>query len=201
MRIARWCAASTSASPSLAPRATVAKLHLSRHPSKYNRSLTTLLSSSAAAPPPSSPSSSSPILRLTPNRHRRWFSSQSKTIFKCSSCQKETLKWAGQCPQCKSWNTLEEVTVTAPPASAQVAKAERERQKWIGDQGEAAQISSAADHAKQAESHRIQFVDPELKRVFGGGLVLGSVVLLAGTPGVGKSKSYRAFQGIEGLRD
>lgn len=84
---------------------------------------------------------------------RRFASAQGKTVYRCSNCQRESLKWAGQCPQCKSWNTLEEVAVSAPPASQQIAKAERERQKWIGDDKDA-QVASAAEQAKQAESQR-----------------------------------------------
>jgi DNA repair protein RadA/Sms len=91
-------------------------------------------------------------------------------VFVCSSCGGETLKWQGQCPLCGQWNTLEERRAArgraVPPASAM----------------------SLAEGARLAgESQRLGSGQGELDRVLGGGIVPGSVVLLGGDPGIGKS--------------
>src|SRR3954454_7823105 len=91
--------------------------------------------------------------------------------YRCDECGLEATKWVGRCPECQAWGTLQEVgarsgvSVSAGPVSAPA--------RPIGE--------VPADGAK----HRPTGV-PELDRVLGGGLVPGSVVLLAGEPGVGK---------------
>jgi DNA repair protein RadA/Sms len=95
-----------------------------------------------------------------------------RAAYRCDECGLEAAKWLGRCPECQAWGTLVEagarpgVTVTAGPVSAPARR--------IGE--------VTADSAR----HRPTGV-PELDRVLGGGLVPGSVVLLAGEPGVGKS--------------
>ena len=102
---------------------------------------------------------------------------RSRTVFACQECGYESPKWMGFCPApaCNSSLPLEEtdVALRRPPDSG-----------WMGTQPEPIQELSQLD----SESHpRTQLLSPELNRVLGGGLVAGSVVLLAGEPGVGKS--------------
>jgi DNA repair protein RadA/Sms len=91
-------------------------------------------------------------------------------VFICSSCGGETLKWQGQCPLCGEWNTLEQRS----PARGRAA-------------APAVAVSLAAAAAPSAVSSRIGTGHAELDRVLGGGLVPGSVILLGGDPGIGKS--------------
>jgi len=94
------------------------------------------------------------------------------TAYRCDECGNELTKWVGRCPECQAWGTITEVgarpagRVSAGPVSAPA--------RPIGDV------------AAEGAAHRPTGV-PELDRVLGGGLVPGSVVLLAGEPGVGKS--------------
>ena len=91
-------------------------------------------------------------------------------VFVCSSCGGETLKWQGQCPLCGEWNSLEQRAagrVRAVAAAAAVS---------LGVQGQAT-----------AGGERLMSGEGELDRVLGGGLVPGSVILLGGEPGIGKS--------------
>jgi len=88
----------------------------------------------------------------------------------CSSCGGETLKWQGQCPLCGEWNSLEQRSAaSARPLSAAKPVA----------------LSSAV--AATAAAARIASGAQELDRVLGGGIVPGSVILLGGDPGIGKS--------------
>ena len=101
---------------------------------------------------------------------------KTKSIFVCSQCGFETPKWLGKCPGCGEWNTLEEETRTAP-SPAQTAKTRR-----------SAPIRSFALDEIQPDSElRYRTGMSELDRVLGGGIVKGSLVLLSGDPGIGKS--------------
>jgi DNA repair protein RadA/Sms len=92
-------------------------------------------------------------------------------VFICGSCGGETLKWQGQCPLCGEWNTLEQrVAPTARAAAAPAA---------------AVPLSTGVRSAAAAE--RWESGASELDRVLGGGIVPGSVILLGGDPGIGKS--------------
>lgn len=112
------------------------------------------------------------------------------TVFVCRECGAETPRWAGQCPSCRAWNTLEE---TAPrPARASQARVRPQATLNGAPTGQA----TAGRHrtpaipipqVPTADSPRLALDWGELNRVLGGGLVAGSVVLLAGEPGVGKS--------------
>lgn len=99
-----------------------------------------------------------------------------KTVFVCNDCGFETPKWVGQCPGCGSWNTMEEHLTAAkaqkPGVSGTIAK--------IGEAKPLSEISSS-------DEQRYITGITELDRVLGGGIVKGSVVLLAGDPGIGKS--------------
>jgi len=92
-------------------------------------------------------------------------------VFVCGECAAETLKWQGQCPQCSRWNTLEQRTVVRRPASAPSAS---------GTQPLVSGLSTE-------ELPRLSTGMGELDRVLGGGLIPGSVTLLGGEPGIGKS--------------
>ena len=92
-------------------------------------------------------------------------------IFVCSACGGEALKWQGQCPHCSEWNTLTRLVGVRPlPAAA----------------GTPASMPMALA-AETAAEERISLGMSELDRVFGGGLGLGSISLLGGEPGIGKS--------------
>jgi DNA repair protein RadA/Sms len=93
-------------------------------------------------------------------------------VFVCADCGAETLKWQGQCPQCSHWNTLEQRTLTRRPAPAGTA---------------GAPAPAALEELSTAELTRLPTGMGELDRVFGGGLIPGSVTLLGGEPGIGKS--------------
>ncbi|MFV0494846.1 DNA repair protein RadA [Mycobacterium sp.] len=97
-----------------------------------------------------------------------------RSQFRCSKCRYITAKWLGRCPDCGSWGTVEEVTVLAAVGNG--------RHSAPAGSG-AVPISSVAPTASR---HRSTGVD-ELDRVLGGGVVPGSVTLLAGDPGIGKS--------------
>ncbi|MBR1659983.1 MAG: DNA repair protein RadA [Oscillospiraceae bacterium] len=102
-----------------------------------------------------------------------------RTKFYCSECGNETSKWFGQCPACKAWNTLVEV----PPDTAN-----RSRSGAVKVAG-AAVLNRPRRLAELDESEEIRFSTGmgELDRVLGGGAVVGSIVLVGGAPGIGKS--------------
>ncbi len=104
-----------------------------------------------------------------------------KQQYQCSACAAVSTKWQGQCADCGEWNTLEE-TVVAPAGPAAAANANR----FSGWTGAAAAITSAKD-VELVEQARLGTGLSELDRVLGGGLVHGSVTLLGGDPGIGKS--------------
>ncbi len=99
---------------------------------------------------------------------------QAKTVFVCASCGYESIKWAGKCPQCGEWNTFEE-QLAAPKSSAGLATPIKSSEVYS--------LSNIPVH----NEHRFITNISELDRVLGGGIVKGSVVLLSGDPGIGKS--------------
>ncbi|MDA8164256.1 MAG: DNA repair protein RadA [Desulfobacteraceae bacterium] len=100
-----------------------------------------------------------------------------KSAFTCSACGGLSSKWSGQCPDCGEWDTLAE----APADLLQSA-----RKGFSGYAGSGAAVQSMAEVALEAEE-RLGTGMGELDRVLGGGLVRGSVALIGGDPGVGKS--------------
>lgn len=97
-----------------------------------------------------------------------------KSVFFCKSCGNESPKWFGKCPTCGEWNTcVEEKEVRSK-------KTEDRRQKTEN-------VPTPIKDISNAEEHRIHLPYEELNRVLGGGLVLGSLVLVGGEPGIGKS--------------
>lgn len=119
---------------------------------------------------------------------------KAKTAFVCSECGYESVKWLGRCPSCHQWNVMKEFTV-APAATpskggAVVAAAGLAR-------GKARPMRLSEIDA--TEEQRIDTHDPELNRVLGGGIVPGSLILLGGEPGIGKSTLL--LQTILGMND
>ncbi len=98
------------------------------------------------------------------------------TVFFCGECGYESSKWMGQCPACKAWNTFVEETVKKPSGVGAVKSAVSSRQ-------EPAVLSSIT----LKEDERVLTHIGELDRVLGGGIVPGSLVLVGGDPGIGKS--------------
>src|SRR5919197_278230 len=101
------------------------------------------------------------------------------TVFTCSACGHESVRWHGQCPGCGAWNTLVEEARPAGPAG-------RRGGGGGGGAARAAKPVRLAD-VPAAELPRLRTGLGELDRVLGGGLVPGSIVLLGGSPGIGKS--------------
>lgn len=102
---------------------------------------------------------------------------KNKTIYVCTSCDYQSPRWLGQCPSCKKWNTFEEETYEKKP------EAINKRASFISDGGEAVPF----DKLEMPKYIRASTGIGELDRVLGGGIVNGSVILLAGEPGIGKS--------------
>jgi DNA repair protein RadA/Sms len=96
--------------------------------------------------------------------------------FVCTDCGGESLRWAGQCPHCQAWNTLQEFQVRKPAAGRGGTKAKTGTTKAVA-------LSEVASDA----APRRALAWGELNRVLGGGIVPGSLVLVGGEPGVGKS--------------
>ena len=101
-----------------------------------------------------------------------------KSVFFCQNCGHEESKWLGQCPACKEWNTFVEEKVTVSRGSTSAAsEAGKERASKV------VTLSSVSVE----EDERIRTGIAELDRVLGGGIVQGSLVLVGGDPGIGKS--------------
>ena len=105
-----------------------------------------------------------------------------KTVFVCSECGFDSPKWSGKCPSCGMWNTMKEMTVKAPTAQT-VTAAARKSASGKADESRPHTLSEIDSTMEP----RIDMHDEELNRVLGGGLVQGSIVLLGGEPGIGKS--------------
>lgn len=102
---------------------------------------------------------------------------KTKITFFCNACGSELSKWAGQCPDCKAWNTVEEFRQAAITGSPRTS----------GYTGTANQQVTALASVSDQQVSRIKVGIKELDRVLGGGIVPGSVVLIGGDPGIGKS--------------
>lgn len=100
---------------------------------------------------------------------------KTKNVFFCSNCGHESPKWLGKCPGCGEWNSFVEETVVTGKGGKSRSRGE-----------EAARPVKLAD-IEQGEETRIRMPSGEFNRVLGGGLVTGSLTLLGGEPGVGKS--------------
>lgn len=103
-----------------------------------------------------------------------------KIAYVCSNCGQESAKWIGKCPSCGQWNTFKEIRVTDTRQQAVSAAAS------VGHQLRKSKTLTLRDISAK-DDPRIDLHDNELNRVLGGGLVPGSIVLLGGEPGIGKS--------------
>src|SRR6202022_1781238 len=104
--------------------------------------------------------------------------------FVCQQCGGEQSKWVGKCPDCGAWNTLEEV------AELPQSPAQQRRQTLLGNTSPLAQgtiTPVVLPEIKPLAQERISVGYPEMDRVLGGGLVAGSLTLIGGEPGIGKS--------------
>ena len=108
-----------------------------------------------------------------------------KTAYVCANCGQESAKWIGKCPACGQWNTFKEIKVAGSPATASFSSKGTGGSVGLtaGRVGRALRLKEITHH----EERRIDLHDGELNRVLGGGLVPGSIVLLGGEPGIGKS--------------
>ena len=105
-----------------------------------------------------------------------------KTVFVCTECGFDSPKWSGKYPSCGMWNTMVEKTVRADKPSATTSL-----RKSASGLSDGTPRPETLDTIETTEEPRIDMRDAELNRVLGGGLVPGSIVLLGGEPGIGKS--------------
>lgn len=105
-----------------------------------------------------------------------WSMPRSKTSFVCQHCGYNSPKWLGKCPDCAQWNSLqEELAARSQPS------------RWLGPAAGPPERAVPMTEISPASDHRFGTGMGELDRVLGGGLVAGSVILLGGDPGIGKS--------------
>ena len=109
--------------------------------------------------------------------------SKTKTGFFCQNCGYESAKWLGKCPSCNEWNTFVEEVI--------VKGTDKKQNEW----NDYSEISNglktiSLNEIVSGEEKRIITPDAELNRVLGGGIVAGSIVLVAGEPGIGKSTLF-----------
>ena len=110
-----------------------------------------------------------------------------KIMYVCDNCGQESAKWIGKCPACGQWNTYKEIKVKASPPPLSKGRGTLGNSGGISDRGSnAAKVLRLKDISAH-DDPRIDMHDAELNRVLGGGLVPGSIVLLGGEPGIGKS--------------
>jgi len=104
---------------------------------------------------------------------------KSKTLFFCQSCGYESPKWIGKCPSCNGWNSFVEEVVT---------KTEADKNNWRHDNSKSKiNKPKTLNEITSSSEVRITTPDAELNRVLGGGIVPGSLILIGGEPGIGKS--------------
>lgn len=111
-----------------------------------------------------------------------------KTAYVCDNCGYESAKWLGKCPSCQQWNVFKEIRIAADTGqqSARAAALSTAAAYRTGGVGETAKGTYLRDIPTK-DVPRLDMHDSELNRVLGGGLVPGSIVLLGGDPGIGKS--------------
>ncbi|OOQ57618.1 DNA repair protein RadA [Mucilaginibacter pedocola] len=105
---------------------------------------------------------------------------KTKIAYFCQSCGYESPKWLGKCPACQQWNTMVEEVLEKPAASVPTWKASPASSVRANKPVQVADITFK-------EEHRLLTPDKEFNRVLGGGIVAGSLVLIGGEPGIGKS--------------
>lgn len=109
--------------------------------------------------------------------------SKVKTAFFCTNCGYESAKWLGKCPSCGTWNTFVQEVIHKETS--------QKENNWKNFNDDKKEIKTIALHAVTTpEQKRIITPDAELNRVLGGGIVPGSITLIAGEPGIGKSTLF-----------
>lgn len=103
----------------------------------------------------------------------------SKTQFYCQSCGFQSPKWLGKCPSCGSWNSFVEEVVQKKKAGGSSS--------WVNSEKMRAPKPVRISEVEQKDQMRVNSGDDELNRILGGGIVPGSLILLGGEPGIGKS--------------
>ncbi len=121
---------------------------------------------------------------------------KAKTAYVCSQCGAEHTRWQGQCASCGAWNALSEFIVAPARANAGSAAAPR-RSGYAGEHS--ARVTPLAQVALEVETRSLIGIG-ELDRALGGGMVQGSVVLVGGDPGIGKSTLLLQMLGALGAR-
>ena len=107
-----------------------------------------------------------------------------KIAYVCSNCGQESAKWIGKCPSCGQWNTFKEIRISNDTSQmAARSAASNVRNARNGEKNKPMRLHEISSK----DVPRIDMHDEELNRVLGGGLVQGSIVLLGGEPGIGKS--------------
>lgn len=106
-----------------------------------------------------------------------------KTAYVCDNCGHESVKWIGKCPSCGQWNSFKEIRI-APSVSG---GGKRLAAGGVGNTSSTRNTPMPISKVQAKDEPRIDLHDDELNRVLGGGLVRGSIVLLGGEPGIGKS--------------
>jgi DNA repair protein RadA/Sms len=109
--------------------------------------------------------------------------SKVKTAFFCQNCGYESVKWLGQCPSCDQWNTFVEELIQKENTKNNISWTNNDSTKRINK-------TIALNDISSSEESRLITSDTELNRVLGGGIVPGSIVLIAGEPGIGKSTLF-----------
>jgi DNA repair protein RadA/Sms len=109
--------------------------------------------------------------------------SKVKTGFFCQNCGYESVKWLGQCPSCHQWNTFVEELIQKDTG--------KKNNGWQDyNNNERTERTIQIDKIRITEEKRLHTADAELNRVLGGGIVPGSLILVAGEPGIGKSTLF-----------
>jgi DNA repair protein RadA/Sms len=111
----------------------------------------------------------------------------SKSSFFCSACGHESARWFGRCPACSAWNTAAEAPATAGARAGGRAAARSTRARWAPASGAAPHVPHPLADVSSDSAPRWPSGISELDRVLGGGLMPGSLVLVGGDPGIGKS--------------
>ncbi|MGN0282891.1 MAG: DNA repair protein RadA [Prevotella sp.] len=114
-----------------------------------------------------------------------------KIAYVCSNCGQESTKWIGKCPSCHQWNTFKEIRIAADTSTTKAHLAAASASAKAGEAGRSLHSERNRPmllrEITAKDEQRIDLNDQELNRVLGGGLVPGSIVLLGGEPGIGKS--------------
>lgn len=110
-----------------------------------------------------------------------------KIMYVCDNCGQESSKWLGKCPSCNQWNTFREIRVASQVTGSLAARSAAQSVRNGIKAADGKNHSFTLRSVSSKDEPRIDLHDDELNRVLGGGLVPGSIILLGGEPGIGKS--------------